>query len=58
MFGIGCTGTQGMFGGRTELTEVLGTGIEFAPNLTEMFGGALQLYRTLPIKFGRYSYVS
>ena len=34
--------------GRTELTEVWGTGIDFVPNLTGVFGRVLRAYRTLP----------
>ena len=42
------TDTRGIFGRRTKLTEVSGTGIEFVPNLTGVFGRVLMPYRTLP----------
>lgn len=29
---VGCTGTERIFGGRPEVTDVFGTGIEFIPN--------------------------
>ena len=45
---VGYTSTRGIFGGRTEATEVSGTGIEFVPNLTGVFGRVLRPYRTLP----------
>ena len=40
--------TRGVLGGRTQLTEVSGTGIEFVPNLTGVFGRVLRPYRTVP----------
>ena len=59
---IGYIGTWGIFGGRTELTEVSGTGIEVVqilpaagcvyryrihiPNHTGVFGRVLRPYRT------------
>ena len=42
------THTRGIFGARTELTDVSGTGIEFVPNLTGVFGRVLRPCRTLP----------
>ena len=45
---VGYTGTRGIFGGRTGLTEVSRTGIEFVPNLTGVFGWVFRPYLTLP----------
>ena len=42
------TGTQGIFGGCTEPTEVSGPGVKFVPNHTGVFGRVLRPYRTLP----------
>ena len=54
MFGrVYHTGTRGMFGGRTEVAEVSGTGIEFVPNLTGVFGRVLRPYPTLSKTPGR-----
>ena len=57
------TGTR-FFCGRTEITEVSGTGIKFVPNHTGVFGRVLRPYRTLPKtsvgylprKYPRYTY--
>ena len=45
--------TGGIFGGRTELPEVMGTGIEFVPNFTGVFGRVLRAVTNLTEEFGR-----
>ena len=60
---VGYTGIQGIFGRRTERTEVAGTGIGFEPNHTGVFGKVLRSFRTLrmtsveylPSKHTRYT---
>ena len=44
--GVYRSGSCGIFGGSTELIEVSGSGVEFAPNHTEVFGRVLRPYRT------------
>ena len=45
---VGYTGTRGIFGGRTELTEVSGTGIEVGPYLLKCRIPVSSSYRTIP----------
>lgn len=45
---VGYTGTRFVFGGRTAVNEASGAGIEFAPDLSEVFGRLLSPYRTFP----------
>ena len=47
------TGTWGIFGGRTELTEASGTGINIVPNLTGMFVMVFRPYRKLAEDFDK-----
>ena len=48
VFSVGYTDTRGIFGGRTELSEVSGTGMEFVQNHTGVFGRVFRPYRTSP----------
>ena len=43
---FGCTDTPGIFGGRTEFTDLSGAGIEIVPNLPECRVPVLKSYRT------------
>ena len=45
--------TGGIFGGRTELPEVMGTGIEFVPNFTGVFGRVLRAVPSLTEEIGK-----
>ena len=47
------TSTGGTLGGCTEPTEVSGTGIEFVPNHTGVFGRVLRAVPNLTEYFGR-----
>ena len=50
------TGTEGIFGGRTELIEVSGTGTEAEPNGTDDFDGVFTKQTEIPlVSFGAYS---